>query len=46
MQIDDILILVDNNIICSKENAMKLAKIITKDVKSLIFAHSLKFNNT
>lgn len=43
MQIKNILILVDNNFTNTKEGAIKLAKIVIKDKKYLIFIHLLKF---
>ena len=45
MQIDDILILADNNFASTKEEAIKSAKIITKDREYLTSAHPLKFNS-
>ena len=44
MQTDNTLILADNNFASTKENAIRLAKIMTKDRKRLTFAHPLKFN--
>lgn len=44
MQIDDILILADNNFASTKENAIRLAKIMTKNKEHLTSAHLLKFN--
>ena len=44
MQTDNILILADNNCASIKEDAIKLAKIMTKDRKHLTLIHPLKFN--
>ena len=44
IQTNDILILADNNFASTKEEAIKLAKIMTKDREYLTPAHSLKFN--
>lgn len=45
IQINDTLILVDNDFANIKENVIKLAKILIKDKKYLIFAYLLKFNS-
>lgn len=44
MQINNILILVDNNFASNKEEIIKIAKLITKNCKYLIFAQLIKFN--
>ena len=45
MQIDNTLILADNNFAYIKEDAIRSAKIMTKNRKHLTFIHSLKFND-
>lgn len=45
IQISNILILVDNDFASTKKSIIKLAKIITKDQKYLIFTYFLKLNN-
>ena len=45
MQTNNTLILADNNFACTKEKAIKSAKIMIKDRKYLIPAHLLKFND-
>lgn len=45
MQIDNILILINNNFHSIKKNAIRSAKIITKNRKYITFLYSLKFNS-
>ena len=45
IQTDDSLILANNNFTCIEEEAIKSAKIMTKDRKYLTSAHPLKFND-
>lgn len=45
MQIDNTLILVNNNFASIEEDAIKLAKILTKNRLYFTFAHFLKFNS-
>lgn len=45
MQIDDILIIDDNGFASIKKDAIRLAKIITKNKKHFIFIQPLKLNN-
>ena len=44
MQTNDILILADNDFASTKEDAIRSAKIMTKDIEHILPAHSLKFN--
>ena len=44
MQTDDTLILADNDFASTEEDAIRSAKIMTKDREHLTSAHSLKFN--
>ena len=44
MQTNNILILANNNFASTKKDAIRSAKIITKDKKHLTPTHSLKFN--
>ena len=45
MQTNNILILADNNFASIKKDAIRLAKIMTKDRKHFTFENTLKFNN-
>lgn len=44
VQINNILILIDNNFASTEENAMRSAKIMTKNTKYFISIYLLKFN--
>ena len=44
MQTNDTLILADNNFISNEEEAIKIAKIMTKDREYLTLAQPIKFN--
>ena len=46
IQINDILILIDNDFARKKEVAIKIVKIMTKDLEYLTFSHLLKFDMT
>lgn len=46
MQTNNILILINNNFAGIKEDTIRLAKIIIKNKKYLIFIYFLKFNST